>query len=132
MAGLDTRARLRERRPHTARRRPRAVVGACGRHLDVGHGGVGTSGRRGRLRAGSVDQCGDKSAWHFDNKDAPTRIGLAAGTAALAHGIEAPQERSAAGKNESGKISISLRQESNEIALVLADDGAGLDIAKLR
>jgi chemosensory pili system protein ChpA (sensor histidine kinase/response regulator) len=46
---------------------------------------------------------------------------------ALAHGIEAPGERSAAGKPETGRISITLRQESNEIALILADDGAGID-----
>ena len=39
--------------------------------------------------------------------------------------------RSAAGKAESGKISVHLRQESNEIALILSDDGAGLDIEKL-
>jgi len=30
----------------------------------------------------------------------------------------------AAGKAETGRISITLRQESNEIALVFADDGA--------
>src|SRR5258708_2119858 len=49
----------------------------------------------------------------------------------LAHGIESPAARSAAGKPESGRISIALRQESNEIALVLSDDGAGLDLDKL-
>jgi chemosensory pili system protein ChpA (sensor histidine kinase/response regulator) len=51
---------------------------------------------------------------------------------ALVHGIEDPAARVAAGKGESGRISISLRQESNEIALVFADDGAGLDLAALR
>ncbi len=51
---------------------------------------------------------------------------------AIAHGIELPAERVAAGKPEAGKITISLRQESNEIALVLADDGAGLNLDKLR
>ena len=51
---------------------------------------------------------------------------------ALAHGLEAPAERAAAGKPEAGRISISLRQESNEIALIVADDGAGLDLQRLR
>ena len=51
---------------------------------------------------------------------------------ALAHGIEAPAERVAAGKPEAGKITITLRQESNEIALLLADDGAGLDLDRLK
>jgi chemosensory pili system protein ChpA (sensor histidine kinase/response regulator) len=51
---------------------------------------------------------------------------------ALGHGLESPQERLAAGKPESGHIAINLRQEGNEIALVVSDDGAGLDLDKLR
>ena len=51
---------------------------------------------------------------------------------ALAHGIEAPAGRAAAGKPEAGRISISLRQEGNEIALIVSDDGAGLDLDRLR
>ena len=49
----------------------------------------------------------------------------------LAHGLEAPAARAAAGKPETGRISISLRQESNEIALILSDDGAGIDSEKV-
>ncbi len=51
---------------------------------------------------------------------------------ALAHGVEAPAARAAAGKPETGRIAVSLRQESNEIALIVSDDGAGLDLAGLR
>src|SRR2546425_1452819 len=51
---------------------------------------------------------------------------------ALGHGLESPQERLAAGKPESGRIAVNLRQEGNEIALVVSDDGAGLDLDKLR
>ena len=51
---------------------------------------------------------------------------------ALGHGLESPEERLAAGKPEAGRIAISLRQESNEIALLLSDDGAGLDLEQLR
>ncbi|HEX6157129.1 MAG TPA: hybrid sensor histidine kinase/response regulator, partial [Burkholderiales bacterium] len=51
---------------------------------------------------------------------------------ALVHGIEDPAARVAAGKAESGRITITLHQESNEIALVFADDGAGLDLEALR
>jgi chemosensory pili system protein ChpA (sensor histidine kinase/response regulator) len=50
----------------------------------------------------------------------------------LAHGIEMPAQRAAAGKPEAGRISINLRQEGNEIALVVSDDGAGLDLESLR
>jgi chemosensory pili system protein ChpA (sensor histidine kinase/response regulator) len=50
---------------------------------------------------------------------------------ALAHGVESPEARAAAGKPETGRIVLSLRQEANEIALVLSDDGAGLDLERL-
>jgi chemosensory pili system protein ChpA (sensor histidine kinase/response regulator) len=51
---------------------------------------------------------------------------------ALAHGIEQPAARTAAGKDEAGRIVIALRQEANEIVLVLSDDGGGLDLQRLR
>jgi chemosensory pili system protein ChpA (sensor histidine kinase/response regulator) len=51
---------------------------------------------------------------------------------AIAHGIESPAARAAAGKDETGRISIALRQESNEMVLILSDDGGGLDLGKLR
>jgi chemosensory pili system protein ChpA (sensor histidine kinase/response regulator) len=51
---------------------------------------------------------------------------------ALAHGLEAPEARLAAGKPPIGRIAVSLRQEANEIALTVSDDGAGLDLEKLR
>src|SRR5205807_5653188 len=51
---------------------------------------------------------------------------------ALAHGIEEPAARSAAGKSDAGRIAIALRQEANEIVLVASDDGGGLDLQRLR
>ncbi|HZM37316.1 MAG TPA: Hpt domain-containing protein [Burkholderiales bacterium] len=51
---------------------------------------------------------------------------------AIAHGIEAPAARAAAGKPEAGRIGIALRQEANEIALMVSDDGGGLDYERLR
>jgi chemosensory pili system protein ChpA (sensor histidine kinase/response regulator) len=51
---------------------------------------------------------------------------------ALAHGLELPEARAAAGKPAAGRIAVSLRQEANEIALTVSDDGAGLDLEKLR
>jgi chemosensory pili system protein ChpA (sensor histidine kinase/response regulator) len=50
----------------------------------------------------------------------------------LVHGIEDAAPRAAAGKAAAGRISISLRQEANEVVLVVADDGAGLDLEGLR
>jgi chemosensory pili system protein ChpA (sensor histidine kinase/response regulator) len=49
----------------------------------------------------------------------------------LGHGLEPPARRIAEGKPETGRITITLRQESNEIALIFSDDGAGLDLPKL-
>jgi chemosensory pili system protein ChpA (sensor histidine kinase/response regulator) len=51
---------------------------------------------------------------------------------ALAHGLESSAARTAAGKPESGRIALTLRQESNEIVLTVSDDGAGLDLERLR
>jgi chemosensory pili system protein ChpA (sensor histidine kinase/response regulator) len=51
---------------------------------------------------------------------------------ALAHGLEDPATRATEGKPETGRITIALRQESNEIALTLSDDGAGIDLDALR
>ncbi|HEX7054495.1 MAG TPA: Hpt domain-containing protein [Burkholderiales bacterium] len=51
---------------------------------------------------------------------------------ALAHGIEDPATRAAAGKAEAGRIALTLRQEANEIVLTVVDDGRGIDGAALR
>ena len=50
---------------------------------------------------------------------------------AVAHGIELPAERSATGKAETGSIVLTVNQEGNEIALTIADDGAGLDLDRI-
>ncbi|MDR0529073.1 MAG: Hpt domain-containing protein [Zoogloeaceae bacterium] len=50
----------------------------------------------------------------------------------IAHGVEAREDRLKAGKPEVGEIRLTLTQEGNEIILTLADDGSGLDIAKIR
>jgi chemosensory pili system protein ChpA (sensor histidine kinase/response regulator) len=51
---------------------------------------------------------------------------------ALAHGIETPEERRAAGKAEFGEIVLSARQSGNEMMLTVQDDGAGLNYARIR
>jgi two-component system, chemotaxis family, sensor kinase CheA len=43
------------------------------------------------------------------------------------HGIEAPEERTAAGKPEEGRILLSASRERNYVALRLSDDGRGID-----
>jgi chemosensory pili system protein ChpA (sensor histidine kinase/response regulator) len=51
---------------------------------------------------------------------------------AVAHGLETPAARVAAGKPEHGEIRLTARQEGNEIVLTLADDGAGVNFAAVR
>ena len=51
---------------------------------------------------------------------------------AVAHGLEAPAERVAKGKPEIGEITIDAQQVGNEVVLTLADDGNGLDFARIR
>lgn len=46
---------------------------------------------------------------------------------AIDHGIEAPAARLAAGKREIGMLAIAARQSGNTIAIVIRDDGRGLD-----
>ena len=51
---------------------------------------------------------------------------------AVAHGLETRDERIAKGKPEIGDVSLTLSQEGNEIVLILADDGSGLDYERIR
>lgn len=51
---------------------------------------------------------------------------------AIAHGVEKPELRLAAGKPEFGQVTLKLNQLSNEIALELSDDGAGLNFERIR
>ena len=50
----------------------------------------------------------------------------------VAHGIESPQVRTAAGKDPIGLITVHLRQEGNDVSVEFSDDGAGLDIKRIR
>lgn len=50
----------------------------------------------------------------------------------VSHGIEAPEARAAAGKDAAGTLRIEVRQHGNEVLLNFADDGAGLNLARIR
>ncbi|MDR2014068.1 MAG: Hpt domain-containing protein, partial [Azoarcus sp.] len=49
----------------------------------------------------------------------------------LAHGIETTEARRAQNKPEIGQITLTTRQEGNEIVIELADDGAGLNFERI-
>ncbi|WP_269631680.1 Hpt domain-containing protein [Pelomonas sp. BJYL3] len=48
------------------------------------------------------------------------------------HGIESPEKREAAGKPAVGHIHVMLAQEGNEVVLRFTDDGAGLNLPRIR
>lgn len=48
------------------------------------------------------------------------------------HGIEAPEARRAAGKPETGKITLSAYHEGGHIIIRIADDGKGLSTARIK
>jgi chemosensory pili system protein ChpA (sensor histidine kinase/response regulator) len=50
----------------------------------------------------------------------------------VVHGVELPKVRLAAGKPAEGRINIQLAQELNDVSVVFQDDGAGLDLNRLR
>ncbi|BCO32694.1 hypothetical protein TspCOW1_27970 [Thiohalobacter sp. COW1] len=51
---------------------------------------------------------------------------------AIAHGIEAPEQRREQGKPEAGSIRLTLRREGSEVVIRLSDDGAGMNIEAIR
>ena len=51
---------------------------------------------------------------------------------AVVHGIEAPEVRRTAGKDEVGRVALNLRREGNEVIVEVSDDGAGMDLAAIR
>jgi chemosensory pili system protein ChpA (sensor histidine kinase/response regulator) len=51
---------------------------------------------------------------------------------AVVHGVEAPERRTALGKPDVGRISISLERDGAEVVIVVADDGAGISVKLIR
>lgn len=51
---------------------------------------------------------------------------------ALAHGVEAPEARRAAGKPEEGIIRVAARPDADRVVIEVTDDGAGIDPRRIR
>ncbi len=51
---------------------------------------------------------------------------------AVDHGIETPAQRKATGKAETGTIRLQFSQAGSHVTLVIADDGAGMDVERIR
>jgi two-component system chemotaxis sensor kinase CheA len=48
------------------------------------------------------------------------------------HGLEAPEERAAAGKNPKGKVQVSVRRARDRVVIEVEDDGRGMSAEKLK
>lgn len=48
------------------------------------------------------------------------------------HGIETPEERLEKGKNPTGKITLKVKYENNNIIIEVEDDGRGLDLEQIK
>ncbi|HEB81508.1 MAG TPA: hybrid sensor histidine kinase/response regulator [Gammaproteobacteria bacterium] len=51
---------------------------------------------------------------------------------AIAHGIETPEQRRAAGKDETGTITIEVSRQGTDVVINVKDDGAGMDVDRIR
>jgi chemosensory pili system protein ChpA (sensor histidine kinase/response regulator) len=50
----------------------------------------------------------------------------------VAHGVELPEARQAAGKDATGLTTVTVTQAGNEVAIEFGDDGSGLDLGRIR
>lgn len=50
---------------------------------------------------------------------------------AVAHGIESPEARQKAGKDEGGAVNVSISREGSQIVITVADNGAGINEEKV-
>jgi len=51
---------------------------------------------------------------------------------AISHGIEAPQERTRAGKPSCGTIRLKAYHQGNQVIVEISDDGHGIDVQKVK
>jgi two-component system, chemotaxis family, sensor kinase CheA len=51
---------------------------------------------------------------------------------AVGHGIEAPEVRKSKGKSEAGRVALAARNEKDNVVLEISDDGAGMDVERIR
>jgi len=51
---------------------------------------------------------------------------------AVAHGLESPEVRAAAGKPACGRVYLGIERRGNRVAFTCRDDGSGVDVAAIR
>ena len=51
---------------------------------------------------------------------------------ALGHGLETPDERNKAGKPDEGTVTVNVAREASEVVVRVSDDGAGINLERVR
>ena len=51
---------------------------------------------------------------------------------ALGHGLETPEERNKAGKPDEGTVTVNVAREASEVVVRVTDDGAGINLDRVR
>ena len=51
---------------------------------------------------------------------------------AIAHGVEAPEQRQHLGKDEAAQLTLTITRDGSELLITLSDDGQGIDVEKVR
>jgi chemosensory pili system protein ChpA (sensor histidine kinase/response regulator) len=51
---------------------------------------------------------------------------------AVAHGMETPDQRKKTKKDATGKVNLSVKRENDEIVITVSDDGAGINLDKVK
>ena len=86
-----------------------------------------SSGKRVRLEIEGRDVLVDRDI--LERLEAPLNHLL---RNALDHGVEAPEERAAAGKPPEGRVRLEARHRGGMLEVEVSDDGRGVDLAVLR
>lgn len=80
----------------------------------------------------AVVRMGSQSDLEPDARDLVREIAVQLARNAVVHGIEAPPERQATGKDAAGKVQVELVRGETEWTLSVRDDGCGLSAARVR
>ena len=127
----DTRARLRETWQQLllgvldAHRAP--VASLVAGHVTTAKEIAGSLGKK-----ITVNVTGSETTFGPETSDVLGVVLVHALRNATDHGIETPEKRRALAKPEAGVINVSLSREGEQARLVVEDDGAGVDIERVR
>ncbi len=94
-----------------------------------------------RMIRDTAQRCGREVSLHVTGQDTDLDKSLLDAIAeplthivrnAVAHGLESPAERKAAGKPVAGTLSLNAYHQANQLIVEVSDDGRGIDVEKVK